>query len=258
MPRLFEGPKLKIDRAKRHFNELDAEIKAFFARGPYVITTDDDPKSGDRFFKLTIREDVPLSLSAIIGDLVHNLRAALDIAICDAVRSNGASVVTSNGFPIFDKRREFKREVSRKIDGTNARTRRLIHLLKPYKSGRKALWSLHNLDIVDKHNTILVAAASYRHFVLRSKLPVPWQETPVEFPGISIRPKDRLFPLKDGATVMKVAAKARRAEIEDDFEFSFEICFGEGNALAGEPLLALRDLGNMTERIVALIEGCNI
>ena len=166
------------------------------------------------------------------------------------------TVVVANGFPIYDKRSEFERQVARKIDGTSARTRRLIHFLKPYKSGRKSLWALHNLDILDKHNTILLAAASYRHFVLRSKLPVDWQDAPIEFPGIVIKPKDRLFPLQNGAIVLRIAAVAR-SENDDNFEFAFEICFGEGNALAGEPLTTLRDLGRMTERIVGMIEKCS-
>jgi hypothetical protein len=47
MPDVLAGPRIKIERAKRHIRDLEAEIAAFHGRGPYEIVAYDDAKTGD-------------------------------------------------------------------------------------------------------------------------------------------------------------------------------------------------------------------
>lgn len=59
------GVRIKIERAKRHIRELEAEIRASHARNPYVIIRQDDLKTGDLIYWVKVREYVPETLPGI-------------------------------------------------------------------------------------------------------------------------------------------------------------------------------------------------
>src|SRR4029077_7701458 len=85
------GVNLKIERAKLHLGNLESEIKQFLARKPFQIITEDEPATGDLVYKIQIAEPIPMALSTIIGDIIHNLRSALDhLAWHLVVINNGA------------------------------------------------------------------------------------------------------------------------------------------------------------------------
>jgi hypothetical protein len=64
------GVRIKIERAKRHVSELDANTRAFHARDPYHIIREIDPQSGDPICRVRVNDPVPAHLSGIIGDVV--------------------------------------------------------------------------------------------------------------------------------------------------------------------------------------------
>jgi hypothetical protein len=41
----FAGPRLKVERAKRHISDLNDEISAFLKRDPYRIVLENDRRS---------------------------------------------------------------------------------------------------------------------------------------------------------------------------------------------------------------------
>src|SRR5580700_703672 len=75
---MFKGSRLKVDWAKRHISELERTLQAFFDTKPYrfVVEIDSDPQ----WYWLVMRgqQELPDSVSLLIGDAVHNLRVALD------------------------------------------------------------------------------------------------------------------------------------------------------------------------------------
>jgi len=78
--------RLKIDRAKRHIGELSQKAAAFLSTNPYEIFIEDDHAAGKRFWKVRVKECVPAEFSTIIGDVIHNARAALDLLAVAVVR----------------------------------------------------------------------------------------------------------------------------------------------------------------------------
>ena len=82
------GVRLKIERAKKHINDLEADIRAFRGGNPYRVVTDEHPRTGDITYRLSITKDIPIEWSAIIGDFVHNLRSSLDLLACALIRAN--------------------------------------------------------------------------------------------------------------------------------------------------------------------------
>src|SRR3954447_22792037 len=79
----FLGPKLKLERAKRHVHELDVALSAYVARNPCVLIGEGDPKGGGWRVRVSVREPPPEEAAVIIGDIIHNLRSALDLLVND-------------------------------------------------------------------------------------------------------------------------------------------------------------------------------
>ena len=73
------GPELKVKRAVQHIRDLNTEIIKFAKRKPIRSRREDDPKTGDDVYKIKIVHDIPEIWGCYIGDVIHNLRSALDL-----------------------------------------------------------------------------------------------------------------------------------------------------------------------------------
>jgi len=94
-------------------------------------------------------------MGAILGDAIHNMRSALDlmaVSLVDEAKGNTNGVY----FPFAEsgdeldpmiKRRNFHRAPEEAVD--------LLRTLAPYKGGNVALRAIHDLDIEDKHKTLI-------------------------------------------------------------------------------------------------------
>ena len=176
----FEGPRLKIKRAKTYIEELRAAESAFFDRNPYEIVREQDGKTGEYVYRIRVKEAIPCDMGVVIGDVVHNLRAALDQLVCDLVRANRGTVTQTNAFLITGSRETFEARIAKKIAGISAKAERLIRRLKPYergyghKTGCAPLYWLDALDDLDKHKGIIpVGAAQTRTSVIFPIRPFP-------------------------------------------------------------------------------------
>ena len=68
---------------------------------------------------------------------------------------------------------------------------------------------------------------------------------------IGLNPADRLYPLSDGEVLFTIKKEARNNGGMIPTEFTFELCFGEGEVIEGEPLIqSLQKLMDLTIGIV--------
>jgi hypothetical protein len=155
----FEAPKLKIERARAHIEELDATINAYLAGNPCALVV--EPFPGPAYMKshawiARIRKPIPLTSSVIIGDAVHNLRTALDLLICDLARINSKSYKKVY-FPFCEK----PSDLSAVMENMHLPSRcgkdvaSAIRLMEPYKGGITLLRTIHDMDIADKHQSLI-------------------------------------------------------------------------------------------------------
>ncbi|MCK9920124.1 hypothetical protein MXD81_64450, partial [Microbacteriaceae bacterium K1510] len=95
MTKPFSAPQTKIDRARRHLQELRSEIDDYFRRGgaQVIFETAQEFASAGEMGAFTYREkeSIPIAWSAIIGDVLHNLRSSLDLLACDLHRMTGGN-----------------------------------------------------------------------------------------------------------------------------------------------------------------------
>jgi hypothetical protein len=240
MPTL-DGAQLKLARATRHLDELRDVVRKYLDSGPYrVLRREDD--SGDLVYSLQIVEAIPAEWGAVVGDAVHNLRSALDLLAWQLVKSGGVQPTKVTFFPISRTSTDFEHALKRCLRGAPPSALRFVRRLRPYSGGNDKLVRLHTLDIVDKHRVILIVGAAHRNVVLNFRMPVPWQQDPIQFPPLPIRPADRQFPLCDGAELYRVKATARSSEICDEPRFTFEFCLGDEGNVRGLPLVETLEL----------------
>ena len=80
MPLSLDGPWAKVERAVEHLRALDLGCKVFVQTKPYYVAAEFDAEADRHAILLRVRERVPIALSVIVGDFLHDLRSALDQA----------------------------------------------------------------------------------------------------------------------------------------------------------------------------------
>lgn len=244
----------KIDRAKQHLNELQRELKTFFNSHPYRIGTKRDAQTKRLIYYVIEVKDTPDKLSLISGDIIQNLRSALDHLAYELFVKETSGKVSGRHiyFPIEKDAETYKREKGRKTKGISKEAVALIDNLKPYKGGNDILWRIHELNNLDKHRLLVTVGSSFgsfdvgahMHELIKKSFPNH------DFPSIPLflRPADKLFPLKAGDELFSDAPEAQEIP---DMQFRFEILLNEPGVVEGEILTEV--LKSMIEEVDKLV-----
>jgi hypothetical protein len=99
---IFRGSRLKIERANKHIQELCSVVTAFFQTDPYRIDIENNPYRGLSQVRFQFTGALPSEVPLIIGDAVHNLRSALDLAVCHAISLGGGNPSKYTRFPFAE------------------------------------------------------------------------------------------------------------------------------------------------------------
>lgn len=155
---VFEAPRLKIARARRHIVELEQATRDYLDSKPVVIVVE---RWSQPFFVPTsawtarIKRDVPPDLSAILGDIVHNLRTALDLLANDLVRKAERNP-TAVYFPFSHTKEELTEQIKKKhFDRAGERAVEFLKFVEPYRGGNVGLRAIHDMDVADKHQALI-------------------------------------------------------------------------------------------------------
>jgi hypothetical protein len=248
-----EGPRLKIERADEHIDNLDCAILRFRRKNPYTVIREDEPDSGDAIYRARVTATPPVYWATFAGDAAHNLRSALDLLIWQLVLANSGTPGKHTMFPIAENASDYKPGGGRYVSGICDDAKEVLDALKPYKGGNDALWRLHRLDANDKHQLLAVIAAAYESFVVDftevlSIMDERWAEFgpwPME-----MEPRERHFPLIDGDVLLRVESGAE-SEPDTYPKFVLEIALSDGEVVKGEPVIpVLRELSDYTKGVI--------
>lgn len=158
--------RVKIERAKEHLSNLESEITAFLVGNPYKVVLDYNTNPQFFFVRINVSSEIPLRFSAIVGDVIHNLRTSLDMLIQQLIVTNGESPNTHSKFSICDTADEFERKITKPaIQRMGQAAVDLLKSTKPYRfgdDGNKLLCALHDLDVKDKHKLLLLTGCAYQ------------------------------------------------------------------------------------------------
>lgn len=167
----LEGPLRKIGRARHHYDELRRLCQSFMDEEPYGWRVEyHDLPEGRRSYTVyaEITDDPDPAWGLIAGDVIQNLRAALDQLVWGI--SDPAARGTHTAFPIYLDEDAYRDNSPRKIEGVTERGRGLIDGWQPYhwkaKAADRPLAILQQLSNLDKHRSLLpVAIARRREYV---------------------------------------------------------------------------------------------
>ncbi|WP_091516834.1 hypothetical protein [Amycolatopsis sacchari] len=173
----------KAERARVHIESLREQIDDFRRSNPYTLTPELTDYQDRVAYVLRYHRDVPPSISTTVGDVLHNLRGALEnLAFELAQVSHGRALSdkqeASSKFPICESPSKFDRVLHSRLAGLfNDRARAALRAVQPFALLEQAHhlgvavdqtyedhfhWDpLHRLDLlwnIDKHRRLAVMA----------------------------------------------------------------------------------------------------
>src|SRR5581483_3450848 len=246
----LRSARMKLQRAKEHLGELILDHARFTdptTRNPYRKVAESDATPGYTLWRAKIVEAPPLEKwGSLVGECVHALRSALDHTAHMLVQINRPGSDYSE-FPICKTRDRWRTDRKKKLPDVPGGALVEVQRLQPYKRGAEArfhpLWLIHNIDISDKHRRLNLVSPLVRNVELVTEdCKVVDHEI---FAG----------PFVDGTPISRQRTEATGPNPRVRAEFAFDITFGEGEPLEGEPVIErLHDLRLRAGRAVSLFE----
>lgn len=251
---------LKLERAKKHFIDLKAEIDTFRSSDPYEIGTKHDPKTRELIYYISRANPFPISFSIITGDVIQNIRSALDhLAYHLVMVGSGGDIKLGERayFPTATSPDKFENAVRRKVQGMRPDVIVRICQLEPYKGGKgHQFWVLNEINNIDKHrfliNVLTNISSNFANtaFSAFSK-ETDWltNEQRDFMAGIFLRHRTARI-LKEGDVLLRTP---HESEVDENFKAMVEIAISEPEVIEAKPiLLALQEFGKLvSDTIIA-------
>ena len=258
MPHPLDDSREKLARARAQLQELTQTVEAFLGRDPYELVHRDDPQTGERVVSVRVKEEPPSGrIAAIIGDIGHNLRSALDYVAHQFVLVNGQTPTHATEFPIFAQAAQYTADTRRKTRGMSAQAIALIRSLQPFAwqtpLDRHPLWILHELNNADKHRELSVVgnALQSQNVTITSNVQVAVRPAA----PISLGAPPPIIPIQDGTELMRIAIVAGPpggGAALTNAQFGFGISFRSPPIVRGKPVVALmNDLVDFVDTLLS-------
>lgn len=246
------GSRAKIDRSKRHFHELHAAIAEFFALNPYQVFIKHDENSSIKLWKVRIDHDVPVDVSLIIGDLIHNLRSSLDYMAWQLEIANGQTPDARTSFPVYDPRVVPGSPQHTSLENRKAEHRRrfrdraysVVEQLQPSGGVNLGdvdlhpLMLIHGVDIRDKHHlpNVVGGAVAHQDFAMGTTGGIGYIEQMVigGVPQITV-------PLQNGTILSRISIGPDTRGIQMGYHHTFHIAFELESPGKGAPVIEVCD-----------------
>ena len=202
------GARAKLRRADEHRLAFDELFIQHMLSEPYSIELEFDPGTGWHIFRWRVAEEPPLEdLALIFGDILGNLRAALDYAVWQLVLAGGERPGRKTSFPVVRRARDWPVQGSAALKGVPDEYAALIEEIQPFHSDRPddhPLMLLEELNNVNKHRFLPVGVLTADDFsYLIGMAPLP--------EGEMFEHKESLdAPVVDGEELARFRSASRR------------------------------------------------
>jgi hypothetical protein len=244
---MFEGPNLKIKRANKHISELEEAVELFSNGDSHGLRLYRDPGASEVMLDYSQIKDTPCDWPLIIGDAIHNLRSALDLAIVEFIGSVGGAATKHTRFQFFNDRNHLVTSLEQAVlKGLPTVIEFLADKIQPYLTGDNPLKALHDLDIDDKHLLLIpILSVSW----------IGFEQIYIIRPDGSIHANLRgnKYGTTMGGKALNIVAfpASNTLKIEGKIYPTFYICFGKGQAFENQPVIpTLRQLAQFVTETV--------
>jgi len=175
-----DNAELKINRAAKHVVELDELVRE---KHPFTFICETNTRTGKR--TAFVKEDEPTvaAVSIISGDIVHNLRTALDHAYWGIVSPYATTPKEERTiqFPFSETAARLEEAVKNRFaDRVSATFFQALIDLKPHgdSGGDELLYLVYQLDNLDKHRLLIPTCDETR---------LPYAQIERYLPGFPVR-----------------------------------------------------------------------
>jgi hypothetical protein len=233
----------KHDWAEQHIDKLNAVLVSWRQVNPCTTVVKKNAETGDVTYCVDYVPAVPVEVSLIIGDVLHSLRGALDYIACGMVVAGGGKITSKTKFPIRKVATDWEVSGLRLVDGAHQLAIEALRRIQPYQTGNSFLWTLNQMNNIDKHHLLLTASlvdfgrtvgpneeaaqieASIPGFITNTKIGlarIRYRTTPV-------------LPLHTGQELLTLPA----SQAQEDMCFFMDVAISETGFAEGTPAVML-------------------
>lgn len=154
----LEGVNAKIQRAQDEIERLSKDVAASCEAQRVLFSEELRPDVGDKIWVFRGETPiVPIEYSVRLGEIIYNLRSALDQLIWQLVHANYKTPGRHNEFPILEDESRFNNAVKSKLKGVSQESSDKIREMQPFCKNDEwsALKTLHALCNIDKHRSVI-------------------------------------------------------------------------------------------------------
>lgn len=239
----LSGVDAKIGWAKCHLAALKEAIDDTLDAHPCQLVGQMDRETGAYVFTVHNLPAMDPTWGLRVGDVVHNLRCALDHLAWQLVILENKKPNRNTQFPIrrYPRVNEKAEQLQVKLEPavSNSAILDALESVQPYadpwKAGEHPLWRLNRLDIIDKHHVLLVVRAALNVGGMSWGW---WGEHPP--PGVIVN----VSPLEEGDWVARFDVKGREPPPGWRPHADISIVLNEGEMidLASAPIVRVLDM----------------
>lgn len=161
MTEIWENPYanalLKIERADKHISDIEQRLSS--SQDSYYLSLHFNVSTGKQFILYSLAEKyIRAQIALMIGDAIHNLRCALDIAWIETIqRLSPSGYNPETKFPVRKSRQDLESVLQKtgKILPESTLFKFMVDGVKPYEGGDADILAIHRLDIHDKHHLLI-------------------------------------------------------------------------------------------------------
>jgi hypothetical protein len=252
----FDGARAKIDRAHRHLAELVAAQSKYSSKQPLSITLEPQ-ENGDTRVLAAIKTMPQLEHRAIVGDILGNLRASLDIATIQACVARGQKdekLLGKTYFAFGGDEEDWWRNVRAKhsrMAGADQVIREAVASFKPWaEDGNALLYALKELVVEDKHVDLVPVGAGAGELSIEG---LKFKRDDGEL--TRVQPRKPEWGSHQPVELLTVCAPSK-VEISGPTVLKAFFGFGDVNGVRGKPVIpTLNEMGVMCQTIVDTLEA---
>jgi len=158
----LQGALDRIDWAEKRMADLKGQIHAYGKRYADAVTVQPDAQQATGFraiYPSAAVSAIPTQISILVGEVIYNLRAALDYLAFELALLDSGRVQDFTQFPVCDSPEKFAKKRASDLKGFNQIHVATIEALQPY---RGCDWTrrLQEISNPDKHQRLTERGSS--------------------------------------------------------------------------------------------------
>jgi hypothetical protein len=227
-PDPFGSSRRKLARAKKDLAKLQRRADVLIKNQTYEMFSEPHPNRPQFVvYKMRLSKELPDAISEMTGNVVDNLRSALDHALYGIAVASGCTSPRNAYFPFSKDATTFEANLKGRCADVPQELWPLLRSYQPYQGGEDLLFALNEVCTANKHKlvipigTVTIAAGVSAHGIGFMEMPYPrpvWDDTKNEM---------ELFTLHETGT----------QNFKCNYTFGNYIAFGEVGIASGKPTL---------------------